>query len=191
MAILASGTTWADGTQASSTNLNAAVNSATFASGAVDDSTTALSGGAIIVKDGGITAAKLSTGAPSWDGSGNTTVSGTITGASTVSDSKGDVRDIPQSAKTSAHTLVIGDAGKSISITTGGVTVPNSVFSAGDVVVIYNDSASNQTITQGSGVTLRLGGTTTTGNRTLAGRGICTIYFNGASEAIALGAGIT
>lgn len=79
MAVLSKGTTFADGTQVTSTNLNNHVDNATFASGAVDDSTTQLSSGAIIVKDGGITPAKLSTGAPSWDGSSNLTVSGNVT----------------------------------------------------------------------------------------------------------------
>ena len=60
MAILQTGNTYSDGNQVTSTNLNAAVNAATFVSGAVDNVTTQLSGsGQIIVKDGGITAAKL------------------------------------------------------------------------------------------------------------------------------------
>ena len=61
MAILSKGTTYSDGDQVTSTNLNALVDSATFASGAVDDSTTQLSSGAIIVKDLGISAGKLAT----------------------------------------------------------------------------------------------------------------------------------
>ena len=60
MPILQTGTTYIDGNQVTSTNLNAAVNDATFASDAVDNYTTQLSGsGQIIVKDKGITAAKL------------------------------------------------------------------------------------------------------------------------------------
>lgn len=82
---------------------------------------------------------------------------------------------VPQNAQTSSYTLIASDNGKHISITTGGVTVPASVFSTGDNIVIYNNSASNQTITQGTSVTLRYAGTATTGNRTLAGYGICTV----------------
>lgn len=59
MAILTTGNTFVTGDQVTAATLNAAVNSAAFASGAVDSSTTQLSGGAIIVKDGGITGAKL------------------------------------------------------------------------------------------------------------------------------------
>ena len=63
MAILSKGTTYADGTQVTATNLNALVDSATFASGAVDDSTTQLSSGAIIVKDLGIATGKIAASA--------------------------------------------------------------------------------------------------------------------------------
>jgi hypothetical protein len=71
--------------------------------------------------------------------------------------------------------LVAADSGKHISITTGGVTVNASIFSAGQATTIFNNSASNQTITQGTSVTMYLAGTATTGNRTLAQRGIATI----------------
>ncbi len=60
MAILNTGTTYVTDQQVTSTNLNAAINNATFASGAVDGATTQLDGsGRVIVKDGGISAAKL------------------------------------------------------------------------------------------------------------------------------------
>ena len=70
MAILATGNTFADGDQVTSTTLNNIANAATFAADAVDDSTTALSGGKIIIKDAGVTPAKLSTNHPNWDATG-------------------------------------------------------------------------------------------------------------------------
>ena len=82
---------------------------------------------------------------------------------------------IPQNAKTAAYTLVAADAGKHISITTGGITVPSGVFAVGDAVSIYNNSGSSQTITQGASTTLRLAGSASTGNRTLSQYGLCTI----------------
>jgi len=63
MAILSKGTTYSDGDQVTSTNLNALVDSATFASDAVDDSTTQLSSGKIIVKDLGIATGKIAASA--------------------------------------------------------------------------------------------------------------------------------
>lgn len=88
MAILSKGATIVADTQVSATNLNNLVDAATFVSGAVDGTTTQLSGGAIIVKDGGITPAKLSTGGPSWTTGGTvsaTGFSGPITGNITAS----------------------------------------------------------------------------------------------------------
>jgi hypothetical protein len=84
--------------------------------------------------------------------------------------------NIPQVTKTGAYTPTdTSDVGKHISITTGGVTVNASIYSAGDVFTIYNNSGSNQTITAGTNVTFRLAGTATTGNRTLAQYGVATL----------------
>lgn len=114
-----------------------------------------------------------------------------ITAGDTISDASGNIRSIPQNAKTAAYTLVVGDSGKHISITTGGVTVPASVFSAGDVVTIFNNSGSNQTITQGASVTLRLAGTATTGNRTLAQYGVCTVLCVASNTFVISGGGLS
>ena len=119
------------------------------------------------------------------DSSGNFSTGGAIT------DSKGDIRKIIINSKSSAYTLVAADAGKAIYISTGGVTINDSVFSAGDAVTIMNNSGSNQTITQGSGVTLYNAADATTGNRTLAGRGMSTIWFVSASAAYISGAGLS
>ena len=122
------------------------------------------------------------------------TNSGTTTAATlNFSIPKGDPGDddIPQNAQTSAYTLVAGDAGTHISITTGGVTIPASVFSAGDAVTIYNNSGSDQTITQGSGLTLYLAGDGGTGNKTLAGRGLASALFISATHAVIGGAGLS
>jgi hypothetical protein len=119
-------------------------------------------------------------------------LSGTsITLSGTVTDGKGELRDVPQNAQTSAYTLVASDHGKHISITTGGVTVPASVFGVGDTVSIYNNSGSSQTITQGASVTLRQVGTANTGNRTLAQYGLCTILCVASNTFVITGGGLT
>ena len=121
---------------------------------------------------------------------GNITgTTGTFTGA--VTDSKGDIRSIPANSQSGAYVAVAADAGTAIYISTGGVTINDSVFSAGDAVTIINNSGSNQTITQGSGVTLYNAADATTGNRTLAGRGMSTIWFISASAAYISGAGLS
>jgi hypothetical protein len=103
----------------------------------------------------------------------------------------GGIRSIPQNSQTSAYILAIGDVGKHISITTGGVTVNASIFSAGDAVTIYNNSGSNQTITQGTSVTLRSAGTASTGNRTLAQYGVCTVLCVASNTFVISGAGLS
>lgn len=88
MPILATGNTFATGDSVTATTLNNAVNNATFAADAVDNATTQLSGGAVIVKDGGITPSKLSTGGPSWTSGGAltaTSIQSTPIGATTPS----------------------------------------------------------------------------------------------------------
>jgi hypothetical protein len=106
-------------------------------------------------------------------------------------DAAGNVRDIVSNGQAGAYVLVVGDNGKMINITTGGVTVNSGIFSAGNNITVYNNSASAQTITQGGSVTLRLAGTATTGNRTLAQRGICTIVCVASNEFVISGAGLT
>jgi hypothetical protein len=81
---------------------------------------------------------------------------------------------VPQSATTSGN-LTLTDNGKHVYISSGVTVPPNSTvaFDIGTVITIINSSGSSITITQGSGVTLRLSSTTSTGNRTLAAYGLC------------------
>ena len=125
---------------------------------------------------------------------GNSTSNGINVGvltATSVRDGNGNVRAVPQNAQTSAYILAASDVGKHISITTGGVTVNTGIFSVGDAVSIYNNSGSNQTITQGTSVTMYLVGTATTGNRTLAQRGVATILCVGTDTFVVMGGGLT
>lgn len=128
-------------------------------------------------------------GAPSTAGTGASGSWGiSITGNAATATMASQV---PQNARTSAYTLVASDTGRHISITTGGVTVPASVFNIGDIVTIVNNSTSNQTITQGASVTLRLAGGTNTGNRTLAAYGVATLLCIASNVFVISGAGLT
>lgn len=144
---------------------------------------------------GGVTLSNAVTGTGNMVLSASPTLTGTLTGAvanfTTLSDSLGDVRTIVQNTQSGAYVLVVGDSGKHISISTGGVTVPASVFSAGQAVTIYNNSGSSQTLTQGTSVTLRLAGTATTGNRTLAQYGVATVLCVGSNTFVISGGGLT
>ena len=97
---------------------------------------------------------------------------------------------ITQNTQTASYTLVLTDRGKHI-YTNSGVTVPASIFSAGDVVSIVNNTTTSITITQGASVTMYLAGTATTGDRTLAQKGLCSILCVASNTFINLGGGLT
>lgn len=123
--------------------------------------------------------------------SGNITLSGSVTSVDTTATIDGvaiGYRSIPRSTTTT--TAAASDVGKCIAIT-AGITIPNNTFTAGDAVSIYNNSSADITITQGIGLTLRRAGTSNTGSRTLAQRGMCTVWFNSATEAVISGAGLS
>ena len=73
---------------------------------------------------------------------------------------------------------------------TGNPTITGSVFTAGDVLVLYAGSAA-RTITQGAGMTMRLDGTATTGSRTLAARGMAVVYMVSATECVVSGGAVS
>lgn len=126
------------------------------------------------------------------DNAGNVTIGAALTATTTVSDSKGEMRSVPVNSQTGAYNVVAGDAGKFISITTGGVSVlTTTAFTTGQSVSIYNNSSSNQTITQGASVTIYQVGTANTGNRTLAQRGLCTLLCVGSNTYVITGGGVS
>lgn len=159
MAVLNKGHDFSDGDQVTAAKLDNAVDAATFAAGAVDNASTQLSGGAIIVKDAGITAAKLaanavttakiadanvttdkiadanvtpaklSTGAPTWDGTG--------TGLMYLDGGGNDAANIElygSSHPTSASQMLM-DAGLHVFRSANGLTEHAKIDSGGRVVI--------------------------------------------------------
>ena len=137
--------------------------------------------------DGGVTSTYICV----TNSTGNAPSSGGSAHASWNYVAKGVAIPVPLNTQSGAYVAVAGDAGKAIYISTGGVTINNSVFSGGDLVTIVNNSGSNQTITQGGGVTLYNAADGATGNRTLALRGVATIWFASASIGYLSGAGVS
>jgi hypothetical protein len=86
-------------------------------------------------------------------------------------------------------TLTVASANTTIQAT-GDITIPNAVFAAGDIILIYA-GASSRTITEGASVTMRLGGSSTTGSRTLAARGVAVLFFVSSSEVAVSGGAVT
>tara|TARA_R100000781_G_scaffold2892_4_gene4392 strand:- start:433 stop:2469 length:2037 start_codon:yes stop_codon:yes gene_type:complete len=136
--------------------------------------------------------AATATVASGLTGSPNVTVGtigcGAITGTSTVSDSIGNLRTIVQNTQGSAYTLVAADAGKHI-LASGNITVPDSVFTAGQAITLINNSGSDITITKGT--TMYNTADAENANRTLAGRGMATLLFTAADTCYISGAGLS
>ena len=94
---------------------------------------------------------------------------------------------IPANTQGSAYTLVLSDAGKVVINSSGGVTVPASVFTAGDVISIYNNSGSDIALNQGGSVTMYKAGSATTGNQLIAQRGIGVVLCVASNEFVCSG----
>jgi hypothetical protein len=92
--------------------------------------------------------------------------------------------NIPSSATTG--TLVAADVGKFLPLA-AGITIPPSIFAAGDVVSLYNNSASTKTITCSAVTTKIAGSDTTVTSATLAIRGVATVLFIDATNCVLTG----
>jgi len=112
----------------------------------------------------------------------------TVTGS--ISDSKGELRKLIPNTQSSAYTAVASDAGKYI-WASGTVTIPNNVFSAGDMVTIVNDTNSNLTITNSLAVMYMSSDGTSAASRTLSAHGMATLLFVSATVAYISGAGLS
>ena len=116
---------------------------------------------------------------------------GSATFAGTISDSMGPLRRLGINAQTGAYTVTTTDAGKLIRVNnTGNITIPTGL-SPGDMVSIVSHHASTNTIVQGSGLTLYNTADGSTGNRTLAARGVCTILWSHTDTAYISGSGLS
>jgi hypothetical protein len=88
--------------------------------------------------------------------------------------------NVPQSGsdKTSSYTLAIADIGEFVGVgTSGSITIPNSTFSAGDIVSIFNNTTGNITITCSITTAYIAGTNTDKDTMTLATRGVATVLF--------------
>ena len=110
------------------------------------------------------------------------TGSGTFAG--TVSDVIGPLRRLGVNDQTGSYTFTTTDSGQLIRSAGSGanLTLNQSVFTAGDMISIFNSSSSDQQIIQGSGVTLYNSADGTTGNRTLSPYGMATIVCTANNE---------
>lgn len=119
-----------------------------------------------------------------------TTVSGTTATFTTSSDGVGNLRNVPSAgaAKTSAYTLSISDLGEFVTVGSGGsITVPNDIFSAGNVISIYNDTTGNISINCPITTAYAAGTNTDRASLTLSTRGVATVLFVNPSLCVVTG----
>jgi hypothetical protein len=141
-----------------------------------------------------------------WDESADKFIVGTTTGTasstgditiaagtlvtSTVEDSKGELRTIPQLSKSSAHTIVAGDAGQHSINSSGGWVINTSTgFTAGQAITLINNSSGDQTITS-TGVTLYNSADGSTPTK-IATRGMATVICTASNVYYISGAGLS
>jgi len=92
--------------------------------------------------------------------------------------------NIPSSSTTG--TLVAADVGKFLPLA-AGVTIPASIFVAGDVVSLFNNTSGTLTITCSAVTTKIAGSDTTVTSATLAARGVCTVLFYATGSCVLTG----
>ena len=91
--------------------------------------------------------------------------------------------------KSGAYSIVQTDRGKLITNNNNFTLNTSTNFSAGDAVSIHNKSGSTHQIIA-TGVTLRFGGSSLTGNRSITQRGLATIVCIATNVYIINGAGV-
>jgi hypothetical protein len=107
-----------------------------------------------------------------------------------ISDAVGNLRNVPSvgAAKTSAYTLSISDLGEFVTVGSGGsITVPNDIFSAGNVISIYNDTTGNISINCPITTAYAAGTNTDRASLTLSTRGVATVLFVNPSLCVVTG----
>lgn len=101
-------------------------------------------------------------------------------------DDKGEVRLLPINTQTASYTLVAADHGKCIN-TTANITVPASIFSAGQVISVFNNSGTAITVTTSAITAYKAGTDTAAASLSLSARGIATIVFITATVVVVSG----
>jgi len=117
-------------------------------------------------------------------------ISTTITQTLPVTDAitLGYLNAPPVGTKTASYTLAVGDVGKYVQLgASGAIVIPTSTFSEGDLISIYNNTASTATITCSAPTAYIAGTNTVVTSATLASRGVCTVLFYSATACVLTG----
>jgi len=109
-----------------------------------------------------------------------TPTSGVLSNCTVDGTNKVGYLKVPQSgsAKVASYTLAVGDVGEFIELgTSGAIVIPDATFAAGDVVTIFNNTASTATITCSITTAYIAGTFTDKATMTLAAAGVATALF--------------
>jgi len=143
---------------------------------------------------GGTAARGTTAGAAHLDLFNGTAPAGTLTNGISLYSSAGDFkfmdaagsaysvgyRNVPQSgsSKTTSYTLAVGDVGEYILLgASGAIVIPDATFAAGDVITIFNNTASTATLTCSITTAYIAGTFTDKATMTLAAAGVATVLF--------------
>lgn len=116
-----------------------------------------------------------------------------LTGTPTVNGIAIGYKGIPLATQNAAYTFTTGDAGRGI-VKSDGLAytyTANAIHAGGDVITVVNTGGTGAVTLAGTGVTLQLSGTTTTGNRTVAPGGVATLFFTSSTHAMVGGSGVS
>ena len=178
-----------------SLGLNFDDNNLIFQSGGTSSPTTRMnltSTGNLLV--GGTAARGTTAGSAHLDLFNGTAPAGTLTNGISLYSDSGDFkfmdaagsaysvgyRNVPQSgsSKTSSYTLATTDVGEYILLgASGAIVIPDATFAAGDVITIFNNTASTATITCSITTAYIAGTFTDKATMTLAAAGVATVLF--------------
>ena len=110
--------------------------------------------------------------------------------AGVISDSMGPLRRVGID-NVSGGSGIIGTsaAGKLLRVSSSNITltIPSGTYTAGDMITFFNVSSTDLTIAQGSSTTIYNSADGTTGNRTLAAKGLATLVCTASNEFVISG----
>jgi len=201
-----SSTNTLSGSNIISGNINSSGTTNTFSGGNILSGTNTISGSAIIsgnINSSGTTntfsGGNIFSGTNTMSGStvfssGNLKLAGSSSGTATLNapaaastntytlppdTSTLGYRNVPAvGTKTGSYTLATTDVGEYVQVGSGGsITIPNATFAEGDVISIFNNTASGVTITCSITTAYIAGTNSDKASVTLATRGVCTVLF--------------
>ena len=170
-----SGTNTISGSAIISGNINSSGTTNTFSGGNIFSGTNTMSGSTVF-SSGNLKLAGSSSGTATLNAPA---AASTNTYTLPPDTSTLGYRNVPAvGTKTGSYTLATTDVGEYVQVGSGGsITIPDATFAEGDVISIFNNTASGVTITCSITTAYIAGTDSDKATVTLATRGVCTVLF--------------